>query len=156
MIGEVKLTGASWASLPNKFEAGTPDIAGIVGLGAAVDYLSTIGMDEINEYEKELTQYLLVRMGELSSMGLVEMYGEEIENKGGAVTFNVKGVHAHDTAQILDSFGIAVRSGQHCAAPLVTGFGVPAMVRATVYLYNTKEEIDRLIECIKEVPKVFA
>ena len=85
MIGEVKLTGASWASLPNKFEAGTPDIAGIVGLGAAVDYLSTIGMDEINEYEKELTQYLLVRMGELSSMGLVEMYGEEIENKGGAV-----------------------------------------------------------------------
>lgn len=156
MIGEVKLTGASWASLPNKFEAGTPDIAGIVGLGAAVDYLSAIGMDKINEYEKELTRYLLEKMRELSSSGLVEVYGGEIERKGGAVTFNVKGVHAHDTAQILDSFGIAVRSGQHCAAPLVIGFGVSAMVRATVYLYNTKEEIDRLIECIKEVPKVFA
>ena len=156
MIGEVKLTGASWAELPAKFEAGTPDIVGIVGLGAAVDYLETVGMDSIHEYEKELTKYALEKMAVLEKMGLVTLYGPEAESRGGTIAFNVVGVHAHDTAQILDGFGIAVRSGQHCAAPLVMSFGVSAMVRATFYLYNTKEEIDYLVEKITEVPKVFA
>jgi len=155
MIGEVKIDGASWADLPEKFEAGTPDIAGIVGLGAAVDYLQEIGMDNIHDYEKELTIYALEKMKELENRGLVSVYGPE-SNRGGAVAFNITGVHAHDSAQILDSFGIAVRSGQHCAAPLVTSFGVTAMVRATIYFYNTKEEINYLIEKILEVPKVFA
>ena len=156
MIGEVKLTGATWAELPSKFEAGTPDIAGIVGMGAAVKYLKQIGMDNIHEHEKEILKYALEKMMVLEKEGLVTLYGPDIESRGGAISFNVVGVHAHDTAQILDSFGIAVRSGQHCAAPLVTGFGVSAMVRATFYLYNTKEEIDYMISKISEVPKVFA
>lgn len=156
MIGEVKLTGATWAELPSKFEAGTPDIAGIVGLGAAVKYLESVGMENIHQYEKEITQYALKKMENLAKEGLVTLYGPNAENRGGAVAFNITGVHAHDAAQILDSFGIAVRSGQHCAAPLVTNFGVPAMVRATFYLYNTKEEINYLVDKISEVPKVFA
>jgi cysteine desulfurase/selenocysteine lyase len=155
MIGEVKLSGATWANLPNKFEAGTPDIAGIVGMGAALDYLSKVGMEEIHEYEKKLTVYALEKMKELEDERIIDVYGSKSLNKGGAIAFNVVGVHAHDTAQVLDNFGIAVRSGQHCAAPLVTSFGVPAMVRATFYFYNTKEEIDYFVSKIREVPKVF-
>lgn len=156
MIGEVNLNGATWAELPTKFEAGTPDIAGIVGMGEAIKYLKQIGMDNIHEYEKEITKYAIYKMSVLEKEGLVSMYGPSVDSRGGTIAFNVSGVHAHDTAQILDSFGIAVRSGQHCAAPLVTSFNVPAMVRATFYLYNTKEEIDYMIEKIYEVPKVFA
>lgn len=156
MIGEVKITGATWAELPEKFEAGTPDIAGIVGMGAAVKYLKSVGMKNIHEYEKEILKHALDKMKSLEKEGLINIYGPEAENRGGAIPFNIVGVHAHDSAQILDSFGIAVRSGQHCAAPLVTSFGVSAMVRATFYLYNTKEEIDYMIEKIREVPKVFA
>jgi len=155
MIGEVQLTGATWASLPNKFEAGTPDVAGIVGLGAAVGYLKKIGMDEICNHEKDLTEYALQKMRNLEKDGVVSLYGPIAEARGGAVAFNVVGVHSHDTAQILDNYGIAVRSGQHCAAPLVESFGVRSMVRATFYLYNTKEEIDYMIRKILEVPKVF-
>lgn len=157
MIGEVKITGASWAEIPSRFEAGTPDIAGIVGLGAAVEYLTELGMDNVREHEKELMQYAWEKMRVLEKEGLIILYGpQEIEDRGGALPFNVVGVHAHDVAQILDNFGIAVRSGQHCAAPLVTHFGVPAMVRATFYVYNTTKEIDYLIEKIREIPKVFA
>ena len=156
MIGEVKLTGATWAELPTKFEAGTPDIAGIVGLGAAVRYLEFVGMENIHKHEKEVLEYALVKMKGLEKEGLVILYGPKAETRGGAIPFNVVGVHAHDTAQILDSFGIAVRSGQHCAAPLVTSFGVTAMVRVTFYLYNTKEEVDYMVDKIREVPKVFA
>ncbi len=157
MIGEVKITGATWADLPSRFEAGTPDIAGIIGLGAAVDYLEKLGMENVRLHEKELIKYALEKMSVLEKEGLVVIYGlRGVEDRGGALAFNVIGVHPHDAAQILDNFGIAVRSGQHCAAPLVTGFGVPAMVRATFYVYNTKEEIDYLINKIKEVPKVFA
>jgi cysteine desulfurase/selenocysteine lyase len=156
MIGEVKITGATWAEIPSKFEAGTPDIAGIVGLGAAVAYLKEIGMENIHEYEKEITKYALEKMGELEKQGLVKLFGPSLEVRGGAIAFNIEGVHAHDAAQVLDNFGIAVRSGQHCAAPLVASFGVSSMVRATFYLYNTKEEIDYLISKISEVQKVFA
>ncbi len=156
MINEVKLTGATWAGLPSKFEAGTPDIAGIIGLGEAVLYLKKLGMDNVREHEKELLTYALERFKELADEGLVTVYGpESVASRGGAIPFNVTGVHAHDTAQILDSFGIAVRSGQHCAGPLVTGFGVMAMARVTLYIYNTKTEIDYLIDKIREVPKVF-
>ncbi len=156
MIGEVGMESTTWAQLPNKFEAGTPDIAGIIGLGAAVDYLEKIGMDNIRQHEKELVAYALEKFKELESDELVTVYGtKNAEERGGALAFNVKGVHAHDVAQVLNNYGIAVRSGQHCAAPLVTSFGVPAMVRATFYLYNTKEEVDYLVEKIKEVPKVF-
>jgi cysteine desulfurase/selenocysteine lyase len=156
MIGEVQLENTTWAEIPSKFEAGTPDIAGIIGLGAAVDYLENLGMDSVREHEKELIGYALEKFKVLEDEGLVEVYGAKTsEERGGALAFNVKGVHAHDVAQVLNNFGIAVRSGQHCAAPLVTSFGIPAMVRATFYVYNTKEEIDYLVEKIKEVPKVF-
>lgn len=157
MIGEVKITGATWADLPSKFEAGTPDIAGIVGLGAAVTYLKKIGMQNVRNHEEELIDYAMQKFSILEKEGVVEMYGpKDPKKRGGALTFNVCGVHAHDAASILDNFGVAVRSGQHCAAPLVTSFGVMAMVRATFYIYNTKEEIDYLVDKIKEVPKVFA
>ncbi len=157
MIGEVKITGATWAELPSRFEAGTPDIAGIVGLGAAVDYLEKLGMDNVRQHEKELMKYALEKMTPLKEEGLITLYGpKDVEDRGGALPFNVTGIHAHDAAQILDNYGIAVRSGQHCAAPLVTSFGVPAMVRATFYVYNTTQEIDYLIEKIREIPKVFA
>lgn len=156
MIGEVTLDNTTWADLPNKFEAGTPDIAGIIGLGAAVDYLESLGMDNVRDHEKELVEYALEKFERLEKEGLVELYGvRNAEVRGGAIAFNVKGVHSHDVAQVLNSFGICVRSGQHCAAPLVTSFGVMAMVRATFYVYNTKEEIDYLVEKLKEVPKVF-
>lgn len=156
MIGEVRLVGTTFAGLPNKFEAGTPDIAGIIGLGAAVDYLSNIGMNEIREHEKELIGYALGKMEELESKGLVEIYGPRVaDERGGVLTFNVKGVHAHDAAQVLDKYGIAVRSGQHCGAPVVERFMTPAMARASFYVYTTKEEIDFMMEKIKEVPKVF-
>ena len=157
MIGEVGMISTTWGDLPNKFEAGTPDIAGIIGLGAAVDYLEELGMDNVRQHEKELMKYAMEKMMTLQDEDLVTVYGpRDAEERGGALAFNVVGVHPHDAAQILDSFGIAVRSGQHCAAPLVTSFGVPAMVRATFYVYNTREEIDYLIEKIREVPKVFA
>ncbi len=156
MIGEVRLENTTWAEIPSKFEAGTPDIAGIIGLGAAVDYLENLGMDNVREHEKELIGYALEKFKVLEDEGLVEVYGvRDPEERGGALAFNVKGVHSHDVAQVLNNFGIAVRSGQHCAAPLVTSFGIPAMVRATFYVYNTKEEINYLVEKIKEVPKVF-
>lgn len=156
MIGEVGMEDTTWAQLPNKFEAGTPDIAGIIGLGAAIDYLEKVGMNSVREHEKELVAYALERFKTLEDEGLLTVYGtKNAEERGGAVAFNVNGVHAHDVAQVLNNFGIAVRSGQHCAAPLVTSFGIPAMVRATFYLYNTKEEINYLVEKIREVPKVF-
>lgn len=156
MIGEVNIENTTWADLPQKFEAGTPDIAGIIGLGAAVEYLEGLGMDNVREHEKELVEYALEKFEQLENEELVELYGvRNADERGGAIAFNVKGVHSHDVAQVLNSFGVCVRSGQHCAAPLVTSFGVMAMVRATFYVYNTKEEIDYLVEKIKEVPKVF-
>jgi cysteine desulfurase/selenocysteine lyase len=156
MIGEVGLESTTWGELPNKFEAGTPDIAGIVGFGAAVDYLESLGMDKVREHEKELIKYALKKFEVLENEGLVEVYGARNgEERGGALAFNVKGVHAHDVAQVLNNYGITVRSGQHCASPLVTSFGVPAMVRATLYVYNTTKEIDYLVEKLREVPKVF-
>ena len=157
MIGEVKLTGTTWAGLPSKFEAGTPDIAGIIGLAAAVDYLTNLGMENVREHEKELIGYALGKMEKLEKEGLVTIYGpRSAEERGGVLTFNVVGVHAHDAAQVLDKYGIAVRSGQHCGAPIVERFKEMAMARASFYVYTSKEEIDFLIEKIREVPKVFS
>src|SRR3989338_1624040 len=157
IIGEVKLTGTTWAGLPSKFEAGTPDIAGIIGLAAAVDYLTNLGMENFRQNEKELIGYALGKMEKLEKEGLVTIYGpRSAEERGGVLTFNVVGVHAHDAAQVLDKYGIAVRSGQHCGAPIVERFKEMAMARASFYIYTSKGEIDFLIEKIKEVPKVFS
>jgi len=148
MIDTVTLTTATWAEPPQKFEAGTLPLAEIVGLGAAVDYLNNLGMDNVRRHEEELTDYALAEFKKLKN--IVTLYGPTT-HRAGIITFNVNGVHAHDTAQILDEFGICVRSGQHCAAPAVTRFGVPAMVRASFYIYNTKSDIDYLISKIPVV-----
>jgi len=156
MISEVKVSGSLWNKLPYKFEAGTPNMAGIVGLGAAVDYLESIGMNEVEKHEKELVEYGLEKFKSLEEKGVLEVYGpKSSEMRSGVITFNIKGVHAHDAAQVLDSFGVAVRSGFHCAQPLAERITKGATVRASFYIYNTKEEIDFLVEKIPEVLKVF-
>jgi len=157
MISEVGWGESKWNEMPMKMEGGTINAGGIVGLGAAVDYLMKLGMEEVKADEKELTAYALKKLGELEKKGLVEIYGSrDLENKGGTISFNVKGVHAHDTAQVLDNFGIAVRSGFHCAQPLVESLGQVAVVRMSFYVYNTKEEIDWTVEKLKEVKKTLS
>lgn len=156
MISEVYLDHCTWAELPDRFDAGTPNVAGAVGLASACDYLDAIGMETIQEHEKKLTAYGLQRAAELEAEGLITVYGsQDLAKRGGIVTFNVNGVHAHDTAQILDrEFGIAVRSGHHCNQLLVRKLGVPATVRASFYLYNTTDDIDVLIQGIRRVKEI--
>lgn len=157
MIKDVNKHSATWAPLPDKFDAGTPNVAGAVGLASACDYLSDIGMANIHQHEQELTQYGLQKLVELEDQGLVELYGpRDIKKRAGILTFNIKGIHAHDTAQILDrEMGIAIRSGHHCNQVLLEKLRVPATARASLYLYNTKEDIDTLMQGIQRVKKVF-
>jgi cysteine desulfurase/selenocysteine lyase len=152
MIKEVKLRSYRPNTLPYKFEAGTPAIAEAVGFGAAVDYLSSLGMDAIAAHEHEITEYALERLEEVPG---VKVFGPSAQNKGGVAAFTLDGVHPHDVAQILDKDGIAVRAGHHCAQPLHEKFGVPATSRASFYLYNTKEEVDLLINGIYKVKELF-
>ena len=152
MIKEVTFRGSKWNDVPWKFEAGTANIAQGIGLGAAIDYLKNIGMENIEQHERMLTK---CAMEKLSAIREVEIYGPAAEKRVGVIAFNVKGVHAHDTSQILDSEGIAVRAGHHCAMPLHSVLGITASARASFYLYNTKEEVDKLIQGIHKVIKVF-
>ncbi|MCA1900236.1 MAG: cysteine desulfurase [Chloroflexi bacterium] len=152
MIREVKLRSFRPNSLPHKFEAGTPAIAEAVGFGAAVDYLSSIGMDKIAAHEREITEYALERLEEIPG---VKLFGPSADKKGGVAAFTLEGVHPHDVAQILDQDGIAVRAGHHCAQPLHEKFGIPATSRASFYLYTTKEEVDSLVNGIYKVKKMF-
>jgi cysteine desulfurase/selenocysteine lyase len=152
MIKEVKLRSFRPNTLPYKFEAGTPAIAESVGLGAAVDYLKTIGMDVIAAHEHELIQYALERLEEVPG---IKVYGPAADQKGGVASFTFEGVHPHDVAQILDRDGVAVRAGHHCAQPLHEKFGLPSTTRASFYLYSTKDEVDTLISGIYTVKKVF-
>ncbi len=152
MIKEVKLRSFRPNSLPHKFEAGTPAIAEAVGFGAAVDYLSKIGMDAIAAHEREITEYALERLEEIPG---VKVFGPSADKKCGVASFTLQGVHPHDVAQILDQDGIAVRAGHHCAQPLHEKFGIPATTRASFYLYNTKEEVDLLVNGIYKVKKLF-
>jgi cysteine desulfurase/selenocysteine lyase len=146
MIKHVTLTDSSWNELPWKFEAGTPPIAEGIALGAAVDYLTDIGMDRVQEHEAELAQYLLER---LEAREDVTTYGPPAgEERAGLVAFNVDGVHGHDLSEILDDRGIAVRAGDHCTQPLHELLDVPGSVRASFYVYNTTDEVDRLIDAI--------
>jgi cysteine desulfurase/selenocysteine lyase len=153
MIKEVHTTGASWKELPYKFEAGTPNIEGAIGLGAAVDYLRDIGMRNIHDYEKELTNYALDRMGHVG--GLVTYGPKDTEHRVGVVSFNLGDIHAHDLASILDEEGIAIRSGHHCAQPLMEFLNIPAASRVSFYIYNTKEEIDAFITALEKARKLF-
>ncbi|RJP52076.1 MAG: cysteine desulfurase [Anaerolineaceae bacterium] len=152
MIREVKLRSFRPNSLPHKFEAGTPAIAEAVGFGAAVDYLAKIGMDAIAAHEHTITEYVLERLEEIPG---VKVFGPSADKKGGVASFTLEGVHPHDVAQILDQDGIAVRAGHHCAQPLHEKFGIPATSRASFYLYNTKEEVDLLVNGIYKVKKLF-
>ena len=150
MIKEVTFEDTKFNELPWKFEAGTMNIAQAVGLAAAVDYLENIGMENIMRHGKGLADYCCKRLNEIDE---VEIYGPK--DRGALVSFNVKNVHAHDAATILDGEGIAVRAGHHCAMPLHSILGIAASARASFYLYNTKEEIDKLAEAIHKVIKVF-
>ena len=152
MIKEVKLRSFRPNTLPHKFEAGTPAIAESVGFGAAVDYLSALGMEAIAAHEHEMTEYALERLEEVPG---VKVFGPSAQNKGGVAAFTLEGVHPHDVAQILDRDGIAVRAGHHCAQPLHEKFGIPATSRASFYLYNTKDEVDLLVNGIYKVKELF-
>ncbi len=153
MIKEVKLRSFRPNSLPHKFEAGTPAIAESVGFGAAVDYLSDIGMEEIAFHEHEIIEYALERLEEVPGL---KIFGPSASKKGGVASFTFDGIHPHDVAQILDRDGIAVRAGHHCAQPLHEKFGIPATTRASFYLYSTREEVDLLIHGLYNVKKVFS
>lgn len=152
MIKEVKLRSFRPNSLPHKFEAGTPAIAEAIGLGAAVDYLTQVGMKDIAAHEHEITEYALERLEEIPG---VKLFGPSADKKGGVAAFTLEGVHPHDVAQILDQDGIAVRAGHHCAQPLHEKFGIPATSRASFYLYSTKDEVDMLVKGLYKVKEMF-
>jgi cysteine desulfurase/selenocysteine lyase len=153
MIKKVYLRSFTHNDIPHKFEAGTPSIAEAIGFGAAIDYLAAIGMQNIAAYEHELTKYAIDRLTEITGLHLL---GPAAENRGGVTAFDLDGVHPHDVAQILDQDGIAVRAGHHCAMPLHDRYKLPATTRASYYLYNTKDEVDKLVGSIYKVKKVFA
>ena len=152
MIRSVTFEETLYNTLPNKFEAGTPNIAGAIGLGAAIDYVGTIGMDEISAYESELLQYGTDRLSSIEGLKIIGT----ADKKGSVISFIMEGVHPHDIGTILDADGIAIRTGHHCAQPLMDRFGVPATARASLAFYNTKEEIDVLVRGIDRVIEVFS
>jgi len=153
MIREVHKYETTWNDLPYKFEAGTPNIADVVGLGAAIDYLLKIGMDNIRQHEVELTSYAMEKLSEVKGL---HIYGtKDISKRGGVISFNFADVHPHDVAQIIDEEGIAIRSGHHCAQVLMDRLNVAATSRASFYIYNTKEEIDKLINSLNKVARIF-
>ena len=153
MIREVHKYETTWNDLPYKFEAGTPNIADVIGFGAAIDYLSKIGMDNVRQHEIELTKYAIE---EFSKVKGLQIYGtKDITKRGGVISFNFADVHPHDVAQILDEEGIALRSGHHCAQVLMERLNVAATSRASFYIYNTKADVDALINSLKTVAKVF-
>jgi cysteine desulfurase/selenocysteine lyase len=152
MIKRVHLRSFAPNEIPFKFEAGTPAIAEAVGLGVAVDYLERTGMPAIAQHEKEIVAYAMERLEEIPG---VELFGPSAEHKGGVVSFTLQGVHPHDISQVLDTFGVAIRAGHHCAMPLHEKFNIPATARASFYLYNLTSEVDRLVEAIYRVKELF-
>lgn len=153
MISEVRFDFADWAELPMKFEAGTPNIADLVAFAPALDYLNKIGMDKIRQHEIEITTYGLE---ELKKLDYIKIFGPDNPlDRGGVISFVDNKIHPHDLAQFLDSKGVAVRAGHHCAQPLVKLLGVPSTARASFYIYNTKDEVDKLVEALKEARRYF-
>ncbi|ULG74834.1 cysteine desulfurase [Macrococcus brunensis] len=153
MIDFVGLQDSTWTELPTKFEAGTPLIAEAIGLHAAIDYLESIGLDEVLKYEHELTSYAYDKMSEIEGL---EIYGPGPDKRAGLITFNLAGVHPHDLATALDSDGIAIRAGHHCAQPLMKWLNQSSTARASFYIYNTKEEIDLLVDSLKKTKEFFS
>ncbi len=153
MIDEVGLYESTWAPVPHKFEAGTPPIVEAIGLGAAVDYLTDLGMDAVRKHDVALTGYALER---LATMPAVTVYGPaDLEIRGGAISFTLGDVHPHDLSTILDENGIAVRAGHHCARPLMDHLGIPATARASFSVYSSADEVDRLIDGLEVAAKLF-
>ncbi len=150
MIREVSLDDSSFNELPWKFEAGTPNIAGAVGLSAAIKYLSKIGFDKIQNNDNALTEYAIEKLSQIKNLTL---HGPK--TRGAIVSFNIKGTHSHDIASILDSEGIAIRAGHHCCMPLMKKLNIQGTARASFYLYNTIEEVDKLITAINKVKRIF-
>ncbi len=157
MIRSVHLRESEWNDIPHKFEAGTPNISHGIGLGAAVDYLQEVGMENVMAHEQEIAAYALERLATVPNL---LVYGPPAGDRGGVVTFNLLRdgellIHPHDLASILDREGIAIRAGHHCAQPLMEHYGVPATARASFYLYNTKDEVDKLVEALLKAQQVF-
>ena len=153
MVLEVSYEDASWNDLPMRFEAGTPNIADAIALGAAVDYLEELGMDNVREHEVQLTDYALTAFRELEEL---DLFGPlDAEKRGGIISFHSSDVHPHDLGTFLDSEGIAVRTGHHCTMPLMGMLGVAATARASFYMYNTEEEVDTLVDALKRALRYF-
>jgi cysteine desulfurase/selenocysteine lyase len=153
MISDVTLHDATWAAIPHRFEAGTPPIIEAVGLHAAIDYLDSIGMDKVLEHDRELTGIALDRLGDVPGLNI--QGPTTLEDRGGVISMTLDGVHAHDLATILDEEGVAVRSGHHCAKPLMRRLGVAATARASFYVYNTEEDIDALVGGLRRAGELF-
>ena len=153
MIEYVYEQETTFAPLPAKFEAGTQNVGGAVGLSAAIDYINSVGMDTVKEIEEELTKYLFE---ELSKLDYITIYGpKDLSKKTGVISFNINGIHPHDVASVLDSVGVCVRSGNHCAQPLLRSMDIDSTVRASLYMYNTKEDIDKLINGLNKTYNMF-
>jgi cysteine desulfurase/selenocysteine lyase len=153
MITDVQLTSATWNEIPWKFEAGTPNIADVIAFGEALTYLTRLGMEHVRAHEQELTAHALKRLSTVRGLAL---YGpREVSQRGGAVSFNLEGLHPHDVGTVLDMEGVAIRAGHHCAKPLMRKLGVAATARASFYIYNTQEEVDRLVEALGDVRAFF-
>jgi cysteine desulfurase/selenocysteine lyase len=151
MIDFVELYDSTWKELPWRFEGGTPIIAGAIGLGAAIDFLNEIGLEQIEQYEKRLVAYALEQMQQIEGLTI---YGPK-HNRSSLITFNLDGVHPHDLATVLDSHGIAIRAGHHCAQPLMRWLKVTATARASFYLYSTEEDVDALVAGLKKTKEYF-
>ena len=154
MIKEVHTSDATWNELPYKFEAGTPNMAGAIGLGTAVDYLNKVGMENVREHDMGITSYTLSRMQQVK--GLTIYGSRDVKQRVGVISFNLGDIHAHDLASILDEDGVAIRSGHNCAQPLMEFLNIPAAARASFYIYNTKEEVDTLISVLEKARKLFS
>jgi cysteine desulfurase/selenocysteine lyase len=153
MIREVRMEQSKWNDLPYKFEAGTPAIAEVIGLGAAVDYLTAVGMDWVHEHERQLTRYAHERLSEVEGLRIL---GPGPEQRGGLVAFALNDVHPHDISAVLDQAGIAIRAGHHCAQPVHDCYGLVASARASFYLYNTTDEVDQLVAALEKASALFA
>ena len=153
MIDFVELYDSTWKELPWKFEAGTPNIAGAIALGHAIDYLEAIGMENIHHYEEELVAYVLPKLQQIEGL---KIYGpQDPAKRTGVIAFNLDGLHPHDVATALDMEGVAVRAGHHCAQPLLKYLQVAATARASFYFYNTKQDADRLVDAILATKEFF-
>jgi len=153
MIRTVRIEGTTYHDLPWKFEAGTQAIAEVIGLGAAVDYLSGLGMDAVRAHELEITEYAYEAMSEVDGL---TVYGPPPSRRAGVISFSLDGIHPHDLATIADRDQVCLRAGHHCAMPLMTRLGLAATARASFYVYTLKSDVDRLVSSIQEARRIFA